>query len=361
MRYWALALLVFVILLWLLRDVLLPFVAAMAIAYFLDPLADKLERRGASRGIATLSVLVAFFLIGAIFLLLMVPVLHTQAVGFATQLPKLIDSLRETLLPVLAEMTGQTPGGLEAKIREAVTAVSKQALAGVGGIAKKAISGGLAFFNLASLLVVTPIVAFYLLRDFDHMKAKINSWLPREHVAVVRDLLAQIDDVMAGFIRGQGTVCLILGIGYGIALTLVGLQFGLVIGLFSGLVSFVPFVGALLGLLLSMLMAVIQFIPEGDYLRLGLTAAVFIVGQTIEGNFLTPKLLGSHIGLHPVWVMFALFAGGALIGFVGILIAVPVAAVFGVLTRYALQQYLGSRLYLGPAGQAPPDDKAGGE
>jgi predicted PurR-regulated permease PerM len=358
--YWLLALVVFVLLLWLLRDILLPFVAAMAIAYFLDPLVDKLEARSISRSISTLLVLIGFFLIGSVLLLLMAPVLYTQAVGFAAQLPKLIDSLQQNLLPLLAEFTGQTKIGLEAKIREAIDAISQQALVGVGVIAKQMISGGLAFFNLISLLIVTPIVAFYLLRDFDHMTAKIDSWLPRQHAETVRALMLQIDDVMAGFVRGQGTVCLILGIGYGVALTLVGLQFGLVIGIFSGLISFVPFVGALLGLLLSMLMAVIQFLPNDDFLRLGLTAAVFAAGQMIEGNFLTPKLLGSHIGLHPVWVMFALFAGGALFGFVGIFIAVPAAAMIGVLIRFGLQKYLDSRLFGGPVAEAAEhSDEAG--
>jgi len=213
----------------------------------------------------------------------------------------------------------------------------------------------MALFNILSLLVITPVVAFYLLRDFDHMISALNDWLPREHAGTVRELLADIDDVMAGFIRGQGTVCLILASFYGLSLTVAGLEFGLIIGLFSGLVSFVPFVGALLGLVLSMLTALTQFLPEGEFLRIVIIAAIFVVGQVMEGYVLTPRLLGDRIGLHPVWVMFALLAGGALFGFVGVLISVPAAAAIGVMVRFGHDRYMGSRLYLG-ADKRPPDE-----
>lgn len=347
LQYWAIALIAFIGLLWLLRGIMLPFVAGMAIAYFLDPVADEIEKRGAGRGLATTIVLAVFFLLVVAVALLMLPVLHSQVVGFVERLPGYVTVVRDYVVPYVIELAGRVDFDLANDTRAAIGEMAKNAVQYVVSLVGSAISGGLALFNLLSLLVVTPIVAFYLLRDYDRMVEKVDSWLPRQHAATIRTIMTDIDDVLAGFVRGQGTVCLILGISYGVALTLVGLEFGLLIGLFSGFLSFVPFVGAILGLLLSMLTAITQFLPDGDFLRLGLTAAIFFAGQALEGNVLTPKLLGSHIGLHPVWVMFALFAGGALFGFVGILIAVPVAAAVGVLVRFMLNQYLRSRLYAG--------------
>ncbi len=198
---------------------------------------------------------------------------------------------------------------------------------------------------LVSLLVVTPIVAFYLLLDWDHLVAKIDSWVPRDYVQEVRTIARDIDRAMAGFIRGQGTVCLLLGIFYAIGLSLAGLNFGLAIGFGAGLLSFIPYVGALVGGVLAIGVALVQFWP--DYTMILVIIGIFAAGQFIEGNFLSPKLVGSSIGLHPVWLMFALFAFGYLFGFVGLLLAVPLAAAMGVFVRYALGQYLGSKLFTG--------------
>ncbi len=358
--YWLVALAVFIALVWLLSSILLPFVAGMAVAYFLDPATDKLEERGLSRSLATSIIVVVFFIVVILAGLLLLPILHSQFSDFAERLPGYIGHLRETVLPVLVDFGSKFGIDLGASAGDAVKKVAADAVGFGFKLLRQAWSGGLALFNILSLLVITPVVAFYLLRDFDHVVAKLDIWLPRQYAGTVRRLLTDIDEVMAGFIRGQGTVCLILAAFYGLSLTLAGLEFGLIIGLFSGLVSFVPFIGALLGLVLSMLTALTQFLPDGEFGRIALIAGIFVVGQVMEGYVLTPRLLGDRIGLHPVWVMFALLAGGALFGFVGVLIAVPAAAAIGVMVRFGLERYLGSRLYLGRDGETgPPPGKAG--
>lgn len=351
--YWLFALAVLTALVWLLSSILLPFVAGMAVAYFLDPPTDKLEARGLSRGLSASIVVVTFFVLMILAVLLLVPILQSQINGFAGRLPGYIAGLREFALPLTIDLGRRLGIDIGASAGDAMKDIASDMVSFGFGLLRQAWSGGLALFNVLSLLVITPVVAFYLLRDFDHITAAMDEWLPRQHAKMVRQLLSDIDSVMAGFIRGQGTVCLILASYYALSLTFAGLEFGLIIGLFSGLVSFVPFVGAVLGLVLSMLTALTQFLPEGDYLRIGIVAGIFVVGQVGEGYFLTPRLLGGRIGLHPVWVMFALLAGGALFGFVGVLIAVPTAAAVGVMVRFFLDRYLGSGLYLGGEGRPP--------
>jgi len=189
-----------------------------------------------------------------------------------------------------------------------------------------------------------------MLLDWDRMVAKVDRWTPRDYVASVRQIAREIDQAVAGFIRGQGSLCLILGIFYAVGLSLVGLNFGLLIGLFAGMISFIPYVGSLVGLVLAVGVAIEQFWP--DYIWVGVVLAVFFTGQFIEGNILQPKLVGQSVGLHPVWLMFALFAFGALFGFVGLLVAVPAAAAIAVLVRFAISRYLASPLYTG-RGEAP--------
>ena len=197
-------------------------------------------------------------------------------------------------------------------------------------------------------IVVVPVVAFYMLLDWDRMISKIDGWLPRDHRPVIRKLADDIDTALAGFVRGQVSVCLILGTFYSVALMAAGLQFGLIVGAIAGLVTFIPYVGALMGGVLAIGLALYQF--WGDWLQIGLVAGIFAVGQFLEGNIVTPKLVGKSVGLHPLWLIFALSAFGSLFGFTGMLVAVPVAAAIGVLVRFAIGQYLDSKLYSGHAG-----------
>ena len=208
---------------------------------------------------------------------------------------------------------------------------------------KGIINNGFALINLLSLLLITPVVAFYMLRDWDTFVKKVDNLLPRKSKNEIREQFKLIDKALSGFIRGQVSVCVILGAYYSFGLHIIGLELGLLVGFLAGLISFIPYVGSISGFLISIILAFAQF---GDVTKIIEVVAVFMIGQFIEGNFLTPKLVGDNIGLHPVWVMFSLLAGGVLLGFLGLMIAVPVAAIIGVLTRYTINNYKKSSLYL---------------
>ena len=337
--FWGVLLAVVMLGLYALRDVLVPFVAGMAVAYLLDPVVDRLERLRIGRGLATFLVLFGFFAVALGLLLLLIPLLQSQVEKLAGALPGYVEMARERLGPLLSSLgEGIDPKEVLAK----VTGMTGDLMSWAGDLAGRLISGGFLIANLLSLLVITPIVSFYLLRDWDRIVARVDSWLPHGQAGSIRIQAAEVDRTLAAFVRGQGTVCLILGVFYATGLTLAGLDFGLVIGLFSGLISFVPFVCALLGGVLSVGLALAQF---DSWTPIAIVAGVFVAGQVIEGNFLTPNLVGDAVGLHPVWVIFALLAGGTLFGFVGVLLAVPAAAVIWVLTRFALTQYLSSSLH----------------
>ncbi|MEO0498424.1 MAG: AI-2E family transporter [Pseudomonadota bacterium] len=361
--FWTLAAILTVLFFWLFRSIMLPFLAGGALAYLLDPVADWLERKGMSRVWATVTILVAFMLVLILALLLIIPSLVSQLANFIDYLPKLVQDLRALLTDVIAwartsenvlvqRVFGQGESALDGfsddffgpDVLGQVTNFGTKFFVGV-------ISSGSALFNSLSLLVVTPVVAFYLLLDWDNMVARIDNLLPRDRKGDFRRIGRDVNSAIAGFIRGQGSLCLILGVMYAVGLSLIGLNFGLLIGLFAGLVSFIPFVGSILGLVLSVGVALVQFWP--DFIWVIAVAAVFFAGQFIEGNILQPKLIGDSVGLHPVWLMFALFAFGSLMGFTGLLIAVPVSAALGVLVRYAVVRYQQSELYTGEGGDAP--------
>lgn len=354
--FWVAALVVFVIFLWGFSSILLPFVAGMALAYFLDPVADWLERRGLSRMMATIVILIGFVLVFALSLVVIIPVIFSQLNDFARALPSYIAKLQELIATPQAFLPGWLSNQIDT-VKDNFSAVMSEGAGFIGTLLQQLWASGKTLLDVVSLLVVTPVVAFYILLDWDKMVAKVDSWVPRNQTETVRRLAREMDSAIAGFVRGQGSICLILGIFYAIGLSLIGLNFGLLIGFVAGMISFIPYVGSVIGLLLSVGVAVVQFWP--DYTWIIATAAVFFAGQFIEGNILQPKLMGSRIGLHPVWLMFALFAFGAMFGFVGLLIAVPAAAVVGVLVRFALSRYLESDLYYGrsamlPWQEAPP-------
>ncbi len=344
-RFWLIGVLLFGALLFILRDIMLPFVAGMAVAYFLDPAADKLEEWGLTRTLATTVITIIFFVLLILFTLLLAPVIYDQMLGFASRVPSYLERLRETIRPFVQDTL--LAAGIETaeEVKGALAGYVQKLVTWAGKVLQGVWSGGMALLNLISLVFITPIVAFYLLRDWDVLIERINGWLPRRRADDIRQIFRDVDGVLAGFARGQAIVCMILAIYYALALSLIGVEFGLVIGIVSGLISFVPFVGAAFGFIASIGVALVQFWP--DYLPIALVLLVYVVGQVAEGNFLTPRFVGSRVGLHPVWVVFGLLAGGALFGFVGILIAVPVAAVVGVLIRYGLSRYLASALYHG--------------
>ena len=346
-RFWLVGLAVFALALFLLRDILLPFVAGMAIAYILDPACDRLEEWGLSRTLATTVLTVLFLLLAVSAVLLLVPVVVGQAVNLIKNAPGYIEALRTAAGDLILVIESRVEGAVIEQVQGALAGSAERLVQWSVNMLSGVISGGVALANLVSLLVITPIVTFYLLRDWDRIVATLDSWLPREHKTTIRRLAREVDGRLAGFLRGQGLVCLILGTFYAVALSLAQLQFGLVVGLIAGLASFIPYVGAILGLVLSVGLAFVQF---DDWMRIVMVAGIFFIGQAIEGNFLTPRIVGEQVGLHPVWIMFGLLAGGALFGFVGMLLAVPVAAVIGVGTRFAIEQYMASPIYTGGTG-----------
>lgn len=346
--FWLAGLVIFGGLIHLLSSVLLPFVAGMAVAYFLDPVADRLEERGVSRGLGTSLILLAFFAAAIGVLVLLVPLLQGQIVELAGLIPEMVEWLRSHAEPLLLRLQADLPPEALDKLRDAAGSFAGDVVSWLTGVLGRIWSGGVAFFNLLSLIVITPVVAFYLLRDWDLITERIDTWLPRDAAPAIRSQLREIDRTIAGFVRGQASVCLVLALLYGIGLSLIGLKSGLLVGLGAGLVSFIPYIGAASGLAVGLGIALAQF---SDLPPILMVAAVFVTGQTLESYVLTPRLVGDRVGLHPVWIIFALLAGGAVFGFTGILLAVPVAAVIGVLIRFSLTHYLDSPLYKGGGGE----------
>lgn len=340
-RYWSIALVVFLLFMWLMGQALMPFLLGAAIAYFLDPVADRLERVGFSRLVATGVVTTGVVLVIAILLFLVLPVVIDQFRAIIVSIPDYI----ATVQAVLSE---RFPGLFEegSFLRRGLVAMQDTLKNGGVAVAEQIVASSLALINFVVLLVVAPVISFYLLLDWDRMIARIDELIPREHVDTVRLLAGQVDGVLGGFVRGQLSVCAILGAFYAVALAMVGLQFGVFVGILAGLVSFIPFVGSLTGGLLSIGIAAVQF--WSDPVWIVAVAAIFGFGQFVEGNVLTPNMVGGSVGLHPVWLMFSLAAFGTVFGFPGLLIAVPAAAVIGVLSRFAIGQYREGRLYRGP-------------
>ncbi len=349
--FWIGGLVALILFIFLFRSILLPFVAGMALAYILDPVADRLQRIGLSRLLATIVILLMFVIIFALALMIVVPVLVTQTADFIDRLPKYVTQLQALLTsPDFHFMPGWLANQM-GSIKDSFSQAISQGAGFLATLLQQIWNSGKALIDIIALLIVTPVVAFYMLLDWDRMVARVDSWVPREHVGDVRMIARDIDRAIAGFVRGQGSLCLILGCYYAVGLSVVGLNFGLLIGFFAGLISFIPYVGSFVGLVLAIGVALVQFWPH--YTPIILVAAVFFTGQFLEGNVLQPKLVGHSVGLHPVWLMFALFAFGSLFGFVGTLIAVPTSAAIAVLVRFALSRYLESELYEGVT-QPPP-------
>ncbi len=348
-QVWLAVLALFFVALWFLGGVILPFLVGGALAYFLDPVADRLQRMGLSRVAATAVITITAVLAVFLILLAIVPLLVQQTTGLIESAPDIAARLQEFLLtqfPDLADSTSTIRQSL-AELGAAVQAKGAELVQGV-------VSSALGLVSVVVFIVVVPVVTFYMLMDWDHMVARIDQLLPRDHAPNIRRLAREIDAALAAFVRGQLSVCALLGAFYAAALMLAGLQFGLVVGAIAGAITFIPYVGSLVGGALAIGLALFQF--WGDWVSIGLIAGIFAFGQFIEGNILTPKLVGNSVGLHPVWLIFALSAFGSLFGFAGMLVAVPVAAAIGVFTRFGIEQYQASPLYKGEARGAGEED-----
>ena len=345
MRFWLVGLALFLGALYVLSGVLMPFVAGLAVAYFLDPLADRLESVVKSRVAATALILLTFFALVVGALVALFPLLQAQVTGLIASIPEGAEAVRAFVEPYVAQLEAQLGAEKIQSIKDSAGGFAGDAVAWLGGVLKSLFLGGKAFVNTLSLLFIMPVVAFFLLRDWDKLVAKVDELLPRGSADTIREQFREIDATIAGFVRGQATVCLSLGVIYATGLTLVGLDFGLLIGLGTGVLAFVPYVGMIIGLIVAFGVALMQFSEVLPFVYLGL---VFGIGQTLDAAFLTPNLVGGRVGLHPVWIIFALMTGGALFGFTGVLLVVSIALVVGVLVRFAIGRYRLSVLYTGP-------------
>lgn len=350
-KAWVFMFALFILFMWVFRGILLPFIAGMILAYLLDPVADLLERIKFSRFWATLTILVAAVAFFFTLFLFIVPPLIQQLIGLIERMPGYIAQLQvfatdyaNQYAPTIIERLGEERA---AEFQNWLNQLLNQGIGFLVDLSTRVAQSGLTLINALGLMIVTPVVAFYLLLDWDKMVSRVDELLPRAHREEVRYVFREIDVAMAGFVRGQSSVVMILAAFYATALTLVDLNFGLAIGLAAGFFSFVPYVGFLVGFVLSIGVAIVQFWP--DWFMVGVVFGIFLVGQFIEGNILYPKLVGRSIGVHAVWLMFALFAFAFLFGAVGVLLAVPMAAIAGVLGRYAVKKYMESPLYGGEA------------
>jgi predicted PurR-regulated permease PerM len=341
--FWLGALAAFILIIWLLHAMLLPFVAGTAIAYLLSPAVDRLERLGIPRIIATLIVVGLFVLFFVLVGIMLFPILGSQLFAFLQRLPDYITRLQELITQENKDWLQHLIGDKLPDIQKTIGDLMGEGVSWLVAFLKSLWSGGRAIISVFSLIIITPVVAFYVLYDWHAVVDKVDSWLPRRYRDTIRMLAGQIDRAIAGFLRGQALVCMILGLYYAVGLTVAGLNFGLLIGFASGVLTFIPYVGSVVGLVIGMIVAIVQFWP--DWFSIIIVLTIFVIGQFLEGYVLSPTLVGESVGLHPVWLMFSLFAFGYLFGFVGLLIAIPLAAAVGVLLRFALAQYLASPLY----------------
>lgn len=339
---WLAGMVLFFAFLYAIKAILLPFIIGMLIAYFLDPAADRLEAWGLSRLMATLVITALFFGLFTLLLVLLIPVVITQLEDLVKTLPGYIEQYRGMIAARIDSWLSYLNIDSLASAREAVNGSSKTIASAVGKVTQGLLSSGAALVNLVSLIVITPIVAFYLLRDWDRIVAHIDGLLPRRHAATIREQAALMDRTLSGYIRGVLNVMLVLGSFYAVSLSVIGLDFAVLIGMFGGLMFIIPYLGTFLSGMAAVGMAYLQFDSWEPVLA---TLAVFTAGQMMEGYFLTPKLVGDKIGLHPLWLIFGMLAGAALFGFVGIFLAIPVTALLGVLIRFAVQQYKHSAYY----------------
>lgn len=344
--WWGVAALVLALALWRLGNVLTPFLIGAGVAYVMDPIADRLERMGLSRtmSVALLTVATLFVFVGV--MLLIVPMLVRQVLQLIDFAPSAFHTVQQWLsqrFPELFPADGQIPQQLQdlaGRVSEQIGKFLPTVLSSLGNI-----------IGVVVLLLIVPVVAFYLLLDWDHMVERVVDLLPREHRDTICEIGNQINDSLSGFLRGQGLVTLILATFYSIGLFAVGLPFGLVIGILAAVLSVIPYVGVFTGGVISMAVAAFTFWNEPVWILA--VAAVFVVGQLIEGNVLQPKIIGSHVGLHPVWLMIALAVFGTLFGFVGLVVAVPLGAIMGVLARFFVGRYKESAYYTGR--EVPPE------
>lgn len=346
--FWGLALAVLLLFVSVFSAVLLPFVLGLAVAYLLEPLVARLSRWKLPRAAAALLIVALFFIAVGIAAALVLPLLYREGMQLAAALPGYGEKIWVMLTPYLGWVQERFGYNDFSALQDEWKNHAGKLLGAGSGILGGLAAGGKAAASFLTTLVLTPIVAYYMMKEWPAITAWVDGLLPRRHYTVIHDLLGRINLKIAGFVRGQITVALILGVIYAAALALAGLNYGLLIGFVAGVLSVIPMVGSAIGLVAAVTVAWFQ---AGDLAYVALIAAIFFGGQLLEGSVLSPKLLGDSVGLHPLWIMFALLAGGALFGITGMLLAVPVTAAAGVLAGYALDLYRRSAYYTTPFGK----------
>ena len=344
-QFWILFLAAVIAFLWLFHPILAPFVVGFAVAYLLNPLVIKLQKRHVPRWLSSLFILGLFFLVLIVGMMLAIPVLVREMVDFVKLLPVAYHNAQNWLAEAFPAI--EIPRTLD-DVKNMDTDVISERLGPVVEFSKNLLGNifksGVAIIGFISFLALMPIVAFYLLIDWSRLVDKIHGLLPQKNVGRIQSMLADIDRSLAGFIRGQMLVCTILGGYYAVALSLLGLDYGFFVGVAAGVLTIIPYVGSIFGLIASVGLAYYQF---GGWEYPLAAFVIFAIGQLVEGNYLTPKLVGNSVGLHPLWVIFALMAGGMLLGILGMVIAVPVAAIISVFIRHAVDIYKSSAYYKG--------------
>ncbi len=329
----------------LLAPVLLPFVVGLTLAYFFNPLVDSLSAKHVPRWLSATLILLVSVISVTLAMVFLLPILAQQMASFIDALPSELERLKIVVEDAARERLGDRLPAVQEAVSKAMAGLTDSLPSMLSNIARSMWSQGTAAFSFLSLMLVTPLVFFYALLDWPKILATVDSWLPRQQAPRLRQLASEIDQRVSAFIRGQGLVCLVLAIFYAVALSALGLRYGLLIGLLTGVLSFIPFAGWALGLITATVMAILQFWP--DTTSVLLVPGVFLAGQALDAAALSPLIVGSKIGLHPVWLIFALLTFSYLFGFLGLLVAVPVAAALGVLVRAALETYRASSVYQG--------------
>lgn len=342
--FWLLVVALFVVFIWLFQSILAPFILGLAIAYLLNPIVTRLDAKGAPRWLSTLFILTLFLGVLVLLFAILVPVFVREAGQLIEILPSWISSAQYQLGIWATQWGFEWEAAPAQQIVENLQGQASNILQAGKGVVSGIVAGGMAVVSFMTFVFLMPIVAFYMMVDWPQITKKVDELIPLKSANVVRGVLAEIDSTLAGFIRGQLSVCLILGLYYGIALTIIDLRFGFAIGIMAGVLSIIPYVGSVVGIVTSLAVA---WFTTNDMVVVAVVGGIFAVGQFVEGNFLTPKMVGENVGLHPLWVIFALMAGGSIAGFVGMLIAVPVAAVIGVMVRFFLSEYHKSHYYTG--------------
>jgi predicted PurR-regulated permease PerM len=341
---WLAIIVTIIALFYAIHEVVLPFIIAIFISYALNPAVEKLHQKKVPRGIATFVFLASFFVIIGLLLVYAIPFLKTELIKFAQDIPGYGERLSQALMPFIKQISSYLEADDFALVRNKVSENLGDMLNWALNFIAKLLTNSLALANLISVIVLTPVIAFYLLRDWPKLMETTGDLLPRKQSNMIIELAHEINKTLGGYIRGQAVVCLILGVIYSTGLYLIGLNYAITIGIVTGVLSFIPYFGAIIGFGAAVGIALGQF---GDWTSVGMVAIVFAIGQTIEGAFLAPKLIGNRVGLHPVWVIFSLLAAGSLFGFIGLLLALPIAATIGVILRFLIRKYKKSSLYSG--------------